>query len=120
MSWHVDPNDTSSHQPHRDRDLIDAALAGAGSGLELVTRCGVDTAPYRVDVVHVQFDLMDIEASAVRAAAILAVADAFEMSDHLRLDFADGWTVELVSHGAGGEAAPARPAAQGGRGGGTP
>lgn len=97
VTWVVDPDDTSSLQPGPDREFVDAAVAGAGDGLDLVTRCGVDPAGVAVEVVHVQLDLTDIEVSAVRAAAALAVADAFGVADRLRPVFRHGWAVDVSS-----------------------
>ncbi|GAA3852405.1 hypothetical protein GCM10022243_17580 [Saccharothrix violaceirubra] len=97
VTWEVDPDDGSSLQPGPDREFVDAAVAGAGDGLDLVTGCGVDPAGAAVEVVHAQLDLTDIEVSAVRTAAALAVADAFGVADRLRPVFRQGWTVDVAS-----------------------
>jgi hypothetical protein len=96
VTWVVDPDDTSSLQPGPDREFVDAALAGATDGLDLVTSCGADTTGVAVEVVHAQLDLTDIETSAVRAAAALAVADAFGVADQLQPVYHQGWTVTSV------------------------
>ncbi|MCC8245504.1 hypothetical protein [Saccharothrix luteola] len=94
VAWVVDPDDTSSLQPGPDGEFVDAAVAGAADGLDLVSRCGADTTGVAVEVVHAQLDLTDIEVSAVRAAAALAVADAFGVADRLHLVYREGWTVQ--------------------------
>ncbi|WP_033440191.1 hypothetical protein [Saccharothrix sp. NRRL B-16314] len=93
--WRVDEDDTSSLQPGPDREFVDAALAGAADGLDLVSRCGPEPAGVVVEVVHAQFDPTDLEESAVRAAAALAVSAAFGVADRVELRFDAGWTVGL-------------------------
>ncbi|WP_447006766.1 hypothetical protein ACRAKI_09990 [Saccharothrix isguenensis] len=44
-------------------------------------------------MVHARLDMTDIEESAVRAAAALAVAEAFGVADRVELGFDAGWTV---------------------------
>jgi hypothetical protein len=97
VSWQADPADTSSLQPgvSDDDEFITAALAGAGDGLHLVAGAGVDVTGWAVEVVHVQLNYTDIEASAVRAAAALAVAAAFGVEERMELDFDSGWVVRL-------------------------
>jgi hypothetical protein len=96
VRWVVAADDPTSLQPEHDSQFVDAALAGAAQGLVLVAQCGVDPTGYTVEVVHVQFDLIDIEESAVRAAAAFAVANAFGVADHMRLGFDGGWTVSTT------------------------
>ncbi|ANZ34728.1 hypothetical protein BBK82_00175 [Lentzea guizhouensis] len=98
VSWQGDPADTSSLQPGvaDDDEFIAAALAGAADGLRLLAEAGVDVAGQTAQVVHVQLNYTDIEVSAVRAAAALAVAEAFGVPDRLELGFDDGWTVTLA------------------------
>jgi len=78
-----------------DAEFVAAALAGAADGLALAGACGVDRAGVRVEITHVQLDYTDLHQSAVRAAAALAVAEAFGLADRVGLAFADGFTVSL-------------------------
>jgi hypothetical protein len=96
VRWRVAADDRTSLQPEHDSQFVDAALAGAAHGLMLVAQSGVDPTGYAVEVVHVQFDLIDIEESAVRAAAAFAVANAFGVAGHMELDFDGGWTVSTT------------------------
>ncbi|SFJ02297.1 hypothetical protein SAMN05421835_102535 [Amycolatopsis sacchari] len=93
--WTAPPEDRTSLQPREDAEFVEAALAGARDGVELVRSLGVDVGE-RVEVVHAQLDLKDIEESAVRAAAALAVGEAYGVGDRLVLDFRDGWFVRTV------------------------
>ncbi|GHF46726.1 hypothetical protein FHX82_001546 [Amycolatopsis bartoniae] len=87
--WAVPPEDRTSLQPRHDAEFVEAAVAGAREGVELVRSLGVDVA--RVEVVHAQLNVTDIEESAVRAAAALAVGEAFGVADRLVLTFDGGW-----------------------------
>lgn len=93
--WQVDPADSSSLQPGADDEFVAAALAGAADGLRLVAEAGVDVAGWSVEVVHVQLDFTDVEETAVRAAAALAVAEAFGVGERMELGFDGGWVVRL-------------------------
>ncbi len=97
VTWQVAPDDASSLQPGPDREFVDAALAGAADGVALASRCGADPTGVAVEVVHAQLDLTDIDVSAVRTAATLAVAEAFGVADGLRPAFYDGWSVDVSS-----------------------
>ncbi|ACU38368.1 hypothetical protein KCV87_33100 [Actinosynnema pretiosum subsp. pretiosum] len=90
--WAVDPGDRSSLQPGLDQEFVDAAVAGAWDGLGVVGRSGGV-----VEVLHVQVDLTDIEVSAVRAAAAMAVVEAFGVGDRVELVFDGGWGVVPVA-----------------------
>lgn len=86
--WRVDRQDRGSVQPgEADRVFVDAAVEGAGVGLALVARCGVETAPYAVELVRVWYSAVDIEVASVRAAAAMAVADAFGVIEWMGLSF---------------------------------
>lgn len=50
----------------------------------------------RVEIVYARLQLTDIEESAVRAAAVLAVGQAFDVADRLELTFDDSWTVRAT------------------------
>lgn len=98
VEWAVPADDRTSVQPRSDSEFVAAAVAGARLGIELVAGLGAELGEEvrgcRIDVLHVQVNLIDIEESAVRAAAALAVADAFEVVDRFELRFDGGWQVE--------------------------
>ncbi|WP_167768733.1 hypothetical protein [Nocardia sp. CS682] len=89
--WAVDPADTSSIQPRFDRELVDAALRGAEDGLGLLSRIGVDVSNLVVHVTHVQLNFTDIEQTAVRTAAALAVAGSHAPSGRFAAEYDGGW-----------------------------
>ncbi|WP_107657200.1 hypothetical protein [Nocardia suismassiliense] len=89
--WAVDPADTSSIQPRLDPELVDAALRGAEDGLGLLSRIGVDVSNLVVHITHVQLDLTDIEETAVRTAAALAVAGSHAPPGRFSAEYDGGW-----------------------------
>ncbi|MFI9402051.1 hypothetical protein [Nocardia sp. NPDC052316] len=89
--WAVDPADTSSIQPRFDAELVDAALCGAEDGLDLLARIGVDVSNLVVHVTHVQLYLTDIEETAVRTAAALAVAGSQAPARRFSAEYDGGW-----------------------------
>ncbi len=93
VTWQADPLDHSSLQPGSsdDDEFIAAALAGAADGQRLAGEAGADNAGWSIEVVHVQVNHTDIEQSAVRAAAALAVASAFGVGERTELSFDGGW-----------------------------
>lgn len=95
--WSVPAGDPHSVQPKHDDELVDAAFAGVRRGLELVREMGGDV-PWdcTVAIVGAWMRLTDINASAVRAASAMAVADAFGVVDRFRLEFGTGWRVALA------------------------
>lgn len=97
--WAVDPDDRTSLQPRSDPDLVEAAVSGAADGVALMRECGVSVEGWCVEIVHAQVDLVDIEASAVRAAAAMAVAEAFGAGERVALGFDSGWFVLLNQAG---------------------
>lgn len=95
--WSVPAGDPNSLQPKQDDELIEAAFAGVRRGLELVREVGGEASwDCTVEIVGAWMRLGDINASAVRAAAAMAVADAFGAGDRLRLEFDSGWRVVLA------------------------
>jgi hypothetical protein len=85
------------------RPVLDSARAGPGvrgrgscrEGVELARALGVDAEGFWVEVVHAQLNLTDIDAGAVRAAAAMAVGEAFGVQDRLQLGFDNGWFVRV-------------------------
>lgn len=88
-AWRDDGHDVYCLQPGSGEFevFVDAALEGAGDGLDLASRCGVETAPYCVGILHVPYRAVDSEVTSVRAAAALAVAEAFGVIDRMGLSF---------------------------------
>ncbi|MET8230082.1 hypothetical protein ABZS77_05310 [Micromonospora sp. NPDC005298] len=93
--WAVDPRDRTSAQPDGESDLARAALEGATIGLQAVADMGLDVSGHRVHITWVGMNVVDTEATAVRAAACAATADAFGLLDRFELSGdARGWRCE--------------------------
>ncbi|WP_205669224.1 hypothetical protein [Amycolatopsis suaedae] len=93
VSWAVPPADRASLRPGVDAEFVEAALAGVRDGLGLLHGIGADVDGHAVEIVEARVYLTDLEASAVRAAGTLAVADAFGLRDRFELGFDSGWRV---------------------------
>ncbi|WP_133116311.1 hypothetical protein [Amycolatopsis antarctica] len=91
--WSVPEDDRTSIQPRTDAEYVDAAIAGAGDGMELARDCGREVDGLLVEIVHAQVQLTDIEESAMRAAAAMAVTGALGLRDEVELGFDAGWVV---------------------------
>jgi hypothetical protein len=96
VTWAVDPADETSAQPNTDPDEVEAAVAGAQEMLNLLSGIGIDTTGRTVDIAHVQLNVADSEPTAVRAAAAMATARAFEAADRFKLTYDQGWQVRAT------------------------
>lgn len=104
VSWAVDPRDGTSLQPRSDPDCMRAVLDGVAVGLELVRRCGHDTAGLGVDVTRCPFTIVDDSETAYAAAAALAVADAWGLLSRMGLRYDDPrWTPHPIRVPGAGE-----------------
>ncbi|MFJ6165122.1 hypothetical protein ACIQH6_08400 [Micromonospora orduensis] len=93
--WDVDPRDGTSAQPEEEPDVARAAVEGATIGLQTIADMGLDVAAHTVRITWVGMNVVDTEASAVRAAACAATADAFGLLDLFELSGdAQGWRCE--------------------------
>ncbi|MFE0027553.1 hypothetical protein [Amycolatopsis sp. NPDC059021] len=86
--WAVPADDRASVQPGTDAEFVDAAIAGAEDGLRLLA--DPDRA---VRLEQVLMNLADIDATATRAAATLAVLNAAGADDRYVSTFDGGWQV---------------------------
>lgn len=93
VRWAVDPADRTSIQLRSDAEFVRAAERGVADGLVAAADAGADTTGLVADVVHVQVNLIDIEESAVAAAAGMAVAIAAGVEGRVELTFDEGWQV---------------------------
>ncbi|TQJ20378.1 hypothetical protein FBZ33_0574 [Micromonospora sp. A202] len=93
--WGVDPLDDTSVQPERDPELARAAVEGAIIGLRAIAAMGFDVASTTVHLTWIGMNVVDTEATAVRAAACAATADAFGLLNRFEVSGdAQGWRCE--------------------------
>ncbi|QFU91163.1 hypothetical protein [Amycolatopsis sp. YIM 10] len=93
VTWAIPDGDPASLQTRADAEFVEAALAGVRDGLDLVRELGTTVDGHAVEVVQALAYLTDLDESAVHAAGVLAVAEAFDAQDRLTLTFDDGWHV---------------------------
>ncbi|MEU7751109.1 hypothetical protein [Micromonospora sp. NPDC049171] len=93
--WEVDPLDDTAVQPERQPELAKAAVEGATLGLGIIAGMGLDVAACTVHLRWVGMNVVDTEATAMRAAACAATADAFDLLDRFEISRdAQGWRCE--------------------------
>jgi hypothetical protein len=86
----VDPDD---QLPRHFPEWFDAAREGCQAGLSALRDEGIETHSYQVRVRQLIYTIVDTTPEAVRAAAFLATAAAFNAQERFRLVFQDGWRV---------------------------
>ncbi|WP_433266850.1 hypothetical protein ACQPWR_04500 [Micromonospora vinacea] len=93
--WEVDARDGTSAQPEWEPELTRAAVEGATIGLQAIADMGLDVSARTIHITWVGMNVVDTEATAVRAAACAATADAFGLLDRFELSGdAQGWRCE--------------------------
>ncbi|KOX13605.1 hypothetical protein [Nocardiopsis sp. NRRL B-16309] len=93
VAWAVPAEDRASIGPREDAEFVAAAITGARDGVRLARALGATVDGWAVDIVRARLSLTDIEESAVRTAAAMAVGAAFGVRHRLHVRFESGWYV---------------------------
>lgn len=89
----VDAGDTTTTTPELDPDWFAAAVEGCHDALRALEAQGVVSETSQVRIKRLVISLVDTCSDAVRAAAFLATATAFDQQDAFQLVFQGEWQV---------------------------